>query len=603
MGVFVPLAFIQQQTKPHARAKYKPKNFISTDPLYTEIADLWMTTMINDFGRDYISHWYQLDGYLNGGVPPWILDDIPVIDGGDDSSAAAASGGVLDGNNYEKHDREENVAISAIEHRSLYDNPAGLDNESITPTRDELWYQRGVAAFTGLNRTDPDAVWSFQGFAFHGWNDSDITASWLRGFVESTPPGRFVIIDMAYKGLGEWTKWNNASYFGADFIWSALHNFGDTNGLKGDLKRIASIIPIVERSTSSMAGIGATPEGIDQNPVYYEFLYDQVYVFPNETVIPDVATALVERAYRRYGGLMPSHASYGHVTKAWQLLARSSYANDGSVQDLTGVAHIQPGDSNQFEKDRFTPEVILCDIYNAWKEFLVAAEVAPPKSQLSFQQAPFTYDLIDTGREVLAQLSQPMALNFSDALAKNPLDADLLQRTGSVYLQLLLDLDYLVGTHQAFLLSPWLESARQWSSTGKDSDCSAAAVSPDDVKDCSHFYEWNARVQITTWNPVTVNATRVPGGPIDYAAKHWNGLIRDYYAQRLSIILNQALWDAGKTGVLNESAVAFLEARFAYKWATSQNKYSLEPSADPLHVSEMMEETYGRWFQTCSKYL
>ena len=27
---------------------------------------------------------------------------------------------------------------------------------------DEAWYRRGVAAYTGLNRTDADAVWSFQ---------------------------------------------------------------------------------------------------------------------------------------------------------------------------------------------------------------------------------------------------------------------------------------------------------------------------------------------------------------------------------------------------------------------------------------------------------
>ena len=27
---------------------------------------------------------------------------------------------------------------------------------------DEAWYRRGVAAYTGLNRTDSDAVWSFQ---------------------------------------------------------------------------------------------------------------------------------------------------------------------------------------------------------------------------------------------------------------------------------------------------------------------------------------------------------------------------------------------------------------------------------------------------------
>ena len=29
---------------------------------------------------------------------------------------------------------------------------------------DPIWKQRGEAAYMGVNRTDPDAIWSFQGF-------------------------------------------------------------------------------------------------------------------------------------------------------------------------------------------------------------------------------------------------------------------------------------------------------------------------------------------------------------------------------------------------------------------------------------------------------
>merc|ERR1712098_967946 len=43
----------------------------SLDPLFGEIADYWMKTMIADFGTD---HWYQLDGYFDGGTAPWLAD-------------------------------------------------------------------------------------------------------------------------------------------------------------------------------------------------------------------------------------------------------------------------------------------------------------------------------------------------------------------------------------------------------------------------------------------------------------------------------------------------------------------------------------------------
>ena len=37
----------------------------STDPLFGSIADVWMQTLIGDFGTD---HWYQMDGYFDGGT-------------------------------------------------------------------------------------------------------------------------------------------------------------------------------------------------------------------------------------------------------------------------------------------------------------------------------------------------------------------------------------------------------------------------------------------------------------------------------------------------------------------------------------------------------
>ena len=539
------------------------------DLLYGKIADLWMSTMMEDFGKDTVSHWYQMDGYFNGGVPPWLeANSAPHID---NSPAVSSASRRLDG--------------------LPQADGSSDDHPSIIIPRDDVWYQRGVAAFTGLNRTDPDAIWSFQGFSFIGWNNSDITASWLKGFVESAPPGRFVIIDMAYTGLGEWTKWNNASYFGADFIWSALHNFGDTNGMKGDLKRIASILPSVQTATPSMVGIGGTPEGIDQNPVYYDFLFDQAFASANDPPIPDVATSLVERGFRRYGGVSGSDASSEHISKAWHLLAESSYASDQSVQDLTGVAHMSPRGST-FEPNRCTPKPVLCRVHGAWRHLIRAAE---EESQRGFSRAPFTYDLINTGREVLAQLSAPMAMNFSDALADVPLDAGRLLEAGNAYIQLLHNLDTLVGTHAAFLVGPWIESARAWGLKGND----CLAASAPDVTDCPHFYEWNARVQITTWNPTKPNASRVPGGPIDYAAKHWNGLIGDYYAKRASLVLKQALADAGASGTLNATEVSRLEARHAYQWTTSQDKYPTRATGDPLQLSKAIEEIYRGWFDSC----
>ena len=36
---------------------------------------------------------------------------------------------------------------------------------------------------------------------------------------------------MGYSGRGEWHKWNDSSFFGTKFVWTALMNFGGTNGV------------------------------------------------------------------------------------------------------------------------------------------------------------------------------------------------------------------------------------------------------------------------------------------------------------------------------------------------------------------------------------
>jgi hypothetical protein len=48
-------------------------------------------------------------------------------------------------------------------------------------------------------------MWSFQGWAFVGWK-SVKQASFLKGFIEATPKGKFVVIDMSVHGEGEWQK-------------------------------------------------------------------------------------------------------------------------------------------------------------------------------------------------------------------------------------------------------------------------------------------------------------------------------------------------------------------------------------------------------------
>lgn len=212
----------------------------SLDPFYAKIADIWMKTMLADFGTD---HWYQLDGYFNGGTAPWLAAAGAAdgaVGGGEatfssplpsSSSSSSTSTSSLS-SNLQLHDAEPDAEESSSskvactwsgEEQGFIANPAchpckvwpaAKDAREmcasnsrcggITSTKeqnggwvlrtgttvlnstageqsylitndaachpyepivtDPMWIKRGVAAYTGLNRTDPEAIWSFQGW-------------------------------------------------------------------------------------------------------------------------------------------------------------------------------------------------------------------------------------------------------------------------------------------------------------------------------------------------------------------------------------------------------------------------------------------------------
>ena len=73
--------------------------------------------------------------------------------------------------------------------------------------------------------------------------------------------------------------------------------------------------------------------------------------------------------------------------------------------------------------------------------------------------------------------------------------------------------DKLLGTRSEFRLGHWTEAARNCGTNDAERD----------------QYEWNARVQITTWGNRTCADT---GGLRDYAHKEWQGLLKDFYYMR-----------------------------------------------------------------------
>jgi len=240
----------------------------------------------------------------------------------------------------------------------------------------------------------------------------------------------------------------------------------------------------------------------------------------------------------------------------------------------------------------------MCTVWRAWGSLIKAG----PKMGAAGE--PWTYDLVNTGREVLSQLALPVSARFNATLggagagkATTPVAAAVNAAAGE-YVSLLLDLDELVGTDTAFTVGGWIEQAKALAAGQPGTDCVAKGFP--EITTCSHFYEWNAKVQITTWDPTPKDAAHPGVDTVDYAAKHWSGLIADYYAERVKVVQHEAVKAAAAGKPLDAGLVDRAKALLAYQWTTSRSRYPTAAVGDALGVAAKMHAKYAGKFAACT---
>lgn len=117
------------------------------------------------------------------------------------------------------------------------------------------------------------------------------------------------------------------------------------------------------------------------------------------------------------------------------------------------------------------------------------------------------YDLIDLTRQVLAKYANEVFLKVIEAYQLN--DIDRATSYSQHFLDLVKDMDILLGCHEGFLLGPWLESAKQLAEDQEQEKqarvlshaclLSLLIMTLQSCYICLVQYEWNARTQITMW--------------------------------------------------------------------------------------------------------
>ena len=140
-----------------------------------------------------------------------------------------------------------------------------------------------------------------------------------------------------------------------------------------------------DSASGNLVGIGLTMEGIEQNPVLYELLTQQVW--QDQSV--DLNKWLEFYTVNRYGVLD------SNLIKAWEVLRQTAYngktIRDGAESIITGRPTFDSTTVWTRTKLNYNPK----DFLPAWDYFIAAADKC--KNSDGFQ-----YDLVDITRQVLA---------------------------------------------------------------------------------------------------------------------------------------------------------------------------------------------------------
>ena len=395
---------------------------------------------------------------------------------------------------------------------------AGLDITSLA---------RGVQ--DAMLRANPQSVWVLQGW--QGNPKNQLLSGLLRKNI--------LVLNL---GSPDWEQ--RKGFDGSPWVWGIVNNFGEVTGMFGDLPRIASE-PVSAAATPSgrtLVGVGALMEGINNNPVVYDLLFEMAW--HGQPV--DLHQWIRQYAQYRYGQSTPQ------VQHAWDLLLETVYLSGNAPQSIfcarpsLDVKSASTWGTTQFDYDPAKLE-------EAAREFLSA------KTSLA-KVDTYQIDAVDLVRQVLT--NRGLALYRQMISAYQAHDKVRFQQSSTAFLQLVRDLDTLLATRREFLLGHWLGQAKQMARTSGE----------------RALFEKNARTLITYWGPDNP-ATDLH----DYANKEWSGLLRDFYLPRWEMFVTElsARLD-GKTPVMPDYFA------FEHRWTEQHNEYPDTPSGNALATASAM---------------
>lgn len=402
----------------------------------------------------------------------------------------------------------------------------------------------GKAVLKAMKNVNPKATWVIQ-----GWTENPRPE-----MIKNLNNGDILILDLFSECRPMWgipSIWKREKgYEQHDWLFCMIENFGGNVGLHGRMDQLLNNFYLTKNNplAAHLKGIGLTMEGSENNPVMFELMCELPWrpeKFTKEEWLKDYLFA-------RYG------VRDEKITQAWSILADGIYNcpfGNNQQGPHESIFCGRPG-LNNFQASSWSKMQNYYDPTSTEAAARLMLEVADKyKGNNNFE-----YDLVDIVRQSLSDRGR-IVYNQTIADFKS-FDKKSFAAHSQEFLNILLAQDRLLGTRSEFRVGRWIEQARNLGTTPEEKD----------------LYEWNARVQITTWgNRVCAN----DGGLRDYAHKEWNGLLKDFYYKRWA-----AYWQTLQDVLDGKPMVELDYYAMEAPWTLAHNPYASQPEGDCVSVAK-----------------
>jgi len=402
----------------------------------------------------------------------------------------------------------------------------------------------GKAVLKAMKNVNPKATWVIQ-----GWTENPRPE-----MIKNLNNGDILILDLFSECRPMWgipSIWKREKgYEQHDWLFCMIENFGGNVGLHGRMDQLLNNFYLTKNNplAAHLKGIGLTMEGSENNPVMFELMCELPWrpeKFTKEEWLKDYLFA-------RYG------VRDEKITQAWSILADGIYNcpfGNNQQGPHESIFCGRPG-LNNFQASSWSKMQNYYDPTSTEAAARLMLEVADKyKGNNNFE-----YDLVDIVRQSLSDRGR-IVYNQTIADFKS-FDKKSFATHSQEFLNILLAQDRLLGTRSEFRVGRWIEQARNLGTTPEEKD----------------LYEWNARVQITTWgNRVCAN----DGGLRDYAHKEWNGLLKDFYYKRWA-----AYWQTLQDVLDGKPMVELDYYAMEEPWTLAHNPYASQPEGDCVSVAK-----------------